>query len=172
MQFTYDASGVGTPTDAWLCVTLGVWHPYKQANSVVWSHWGPRFLAPYHIVPGSNFSTGARLITIISYFTYIRLTAPSFAVQLQDAIKAARALRERPLALAYLLDLRTLVFFCIPVVTTLHLDCMWVVWRCVTRSIWRAMHQRCVNINASPRDHSLCININGLCHRLATTAAR
>ena len=128
-QFIYDASGVGTPTGAWLSVTLGVWHPYKQANSVVWSHWGPRFLAPYfhHIVPGSNFSAGARLITIISYFTYIRLAAPSFALQLQDAIKAARALRERPLALTYLLDLRTLVFFCIPVVATLHLVFLWVV---------------------------------------------
>ena len=110
---------MGVATGAWLSVTLGLWHPYKQANSVVWSHWGPRYLAPYfhHLVPGSNFSGGARLITIITYFTYIRLAAPSFAQQLQDAIKAARALRQRPLALDYLLDLRTLVFFCIPVVT-------------------------------------------------------
>jgi hypothetical protein len=109
---------------AWLCVTLGLWHPYKQANSVVWSHWGPRFLAPYfnHIVPGANFTAKARLITIITFFTYIRLAAPSFATQLQDAIKAARADRERPLALAYLLDLRTLVFFCIPVVAVLRLS--------------------------------------------------
>ena len=118
-------------------MTLGIWHPYKQANSVVWSHWGPRFLAPYfhHIVTGSNFSTGARLITIISYFTYIRLAAPSFAAQLQAGIKTARADRARPLALSYLLDLRTLIFFCIPVVTTLHLDSMRVVWRCVARGI-------------------------------------
>ena len=91
---------------------------------MVWSHWEPRFLAPYfhHLVPGSNFSAGARLITIITYFTYIRLAAPSFALQLQDAIKAARALRQRPLALEYLLDLRTLVFFCIPVVAVLCLS--------------------------------------------------
>jgi hypothetical protein len=125
LQFLYDASGVGSPTGAWLCVTLGLWHPYKQANSVVWSHWGPRFLAPllHHFAPGANFSGGARLITIITYFTYIRLAAPSFAKQLQDAIKAARADRARPLALAYLLDLRCLVFFCIPVVTSLHLVC-------------------------------------------------
>jgi hypothetical protein len=43
---------------------------------------------------------------------------------LQDAIKAARALRQRPLALDYLLDLRTfkLVFFCIPVITDLRLS--------------------------------------------------
>ena len=114
---------MGVATGAWLSVTLGLWHPYKQANSVVWSHWGPRYLAPYfhHLVPGSNFSGGARLITIITYFTYIRLAAPSFAQQLQDAIKAARVLRQRPLALDYLLDLCTLVFFCIPVVTVLRL---------------------------------------------------
>ena len=114
MQFIYDASGVGTPTGAWLCVTLGVWHPYKQANSVVWGHWGPRFLTPYfnHIVPGSNFQIKSRLITIITYFTFIRLAAPSFVKQLQDAIKTARADRARPLILSYLLDLRTLVFFC------------------------------------------------------------
>jgi hypothetical protein len=114
-----------------------VWHPYKQANSVVWSHWGSRFLAPYfhQIVPGSNFSTGARLITIITYFTYIRLAAPSFAQQLQDAIKAARADRARPLPLNYLLDLRTLVFFCIPVVAPLQMNLLRDVWHRVSRGI-------------------------------------
>ena len=123
LQFIYDASGVGTPMGAWLCVTLGLWHRYKQANSVVWRHWGPRFLAPFfnHFVPGANFTGKARLITIITYFTYIRLAAPSFAKQLQDAIKAARADLARPLVLLYLLDLRCLVFFCIPVVGSVHL---------------------------------------------------
>jgi hypothetical protein len=137
MQFIYDSSGVGTPTGAWLCVTLGVWHPYKQANSVVWSHWGPRFPAPYfhHIVPGSNFSTGARLITIISYFTYIRLAAPSFAAQLQAAIKTARADRARPLALSYLLGLRTLVFSAFLWSQSCTLTACGVVWRCVARGI-------------------------------------
>ena len=103
LQFIYDALGVGTPTGAWLCVTLGLWHPYKQANSVVWGHWGPRFLAPFfnHIVPGSNFQIKARLITIITFFTCIRLAAPSFAKQLQDAINTARADRARPSVLNY-----------------------------------------------------------------------
>ena len=74
LQIIFDASGVGTPTGAWLCVTLGVWHPCKQANTVVWDQWGPRFLAPFFndIVPGSNFQCKARLITIITYFTHIR----------------------------------------------------------------------------------------------------
>ena len=123
LQFIYDSSGVGRDTGEWLCVTLGIWHPYKQANSVVWSHWGARFLAPYfhHIAPASNFSRSARLITIVTYLTYIRLAAPEFAQQLQDAIKVARTLRDKPLVLAYLLDLRTLIFFCILVVSPVRM---------------------------------------------------
>ena len=126
LQIIFDASGVGTPTGAWLCVTLGVWHPYKQANTVVWGHWGPRFLAPFfnHIVPGSNLQSKARLITIITYFTFIRLAAPSFAKQLQDAIKTARADRARPLVLSFLLDQRILFFFCIPVIGCPHGACL------------------------------------------------
>jgi len=118
VQFIYDSSGVGRGTGAWLCVTLGIWHPYKQANTVMWGHWGPRFLAPYfnHVVPSANFRRSARLITIITYLTYIRLAAPDIAQQLQEAIIAARKLPDKPLILAYLLDLRTLIFFCIPVV--------------------------------------------------------
>jgi hypothetical protein len=118
LQFIYDLSGVGVDTGEWLCVSLGTWHPYKQANTVVWSHWAARFLAPYfnHIVPGSNFRTSARLVTISSYFTYIRLALPLFASQLHAAIKAARLMLAKPLVLAYLLDLRDMLYFAIPVV--------------------------------------------------------
>ena len=93
---------------------------------MVWGHWGPRFLAPFFndIVPGSNFQGKARLITIITYFACIRLAAPSFAKQLQGAIKTARADRARPLVLSYLLDQRILVLFCIPVVGCLHAACL------------------------------------------------
>ena len=93
---------------------------------MVWGHCGPRFLAPFfnHIVPASKFRSKARLITIITFFARIRLAAPSFAKQLQDVIKTARADRARPLILSYLLDLRTLVFFCIHAVGCLHADCL------------------------------------------------
>lgn len=118
VQFLYDESGVGSGTGAWLCVTLGIWHPYKQANTVVWNHWASRFLAPYfhHMVPGSNFSRSARLATIATFFTYIRLALPEIGVELQAAITTARQMRSKPLVLAYLLDLRDLLVFCIPVV--------------------------------------------------------
>ena len=125
-QFVYDSSKVGRGTGEWLCVTLGIWHPYKQANSVVWSHWGARFLAPYfnHLIPNSNFSASARLVTIVTYFTYIRLALTDFAAELQDGIKRARKLPAKPLILAYLLDLRDLLFFAIPVVNLLA-GCVW-----------------------------------------------
>ena len=87
----FDLSGVGRGTAYWLYVTLGIWHPYKQANNVVWNHYGPRFLGPYfnHLVPGSKFSSSARLVTIATFFTYIRLALPAISVQLHEAVKAA-----------------------------------------------------------------------------------
>ena len=118
LQFLYDSSGVGRGTGAWLCLSLGTWHPYKQGNSVVWCHWAARFIAPFynHLVPASNFRGSARLVTISTFFTYIRLAVPHFAQQLHAAVKAARLKRDKPLVLAYLLDLRDLIYFAIPVV--------------------------------------------------------
>ena len=126
LQFIYDSSGVGRGIGAWLCVCLGTWHPYKQANTVVWCHWAARFIAPFfnHLVPKSNFRKKARLVSICSFLTYIRLAAPSFATQLHDAIKAARKMPSKPLILAYLLDLRDLLHFAIPVVACVKLAAM------------------------------------------------
>jgi hypothetical protein len=69
------------------------------------------------MVPASNFYASARLVTIISFFTYIRLALPDIAQELQDAIKVARTKLAKPLILAYLVDLRDLLFYAIPVVT-------------------------------------------------------
>jgi hypothetical protein len=84
----------------------------------VWSHFGPRFLAPYfnHLVPCSNFSRSARLVTIVTFFTYLRLAVPDITTELQAAITKARSMPSKPLVLAYLLSLRDLLYFCIPVV--------------------------------------------------------
>lgn len=165
VQFVFDSSSVGKSTGEWLCVTLGVWHPYKQANTVVWSHWGPRFLGPFfnHMVPGSDFRSKARLITIITFFTYIRLAAPSFAVELQQAIQAARKLPAKPLILAYLLDLRSLIFFAIPVVRNDS--------RCININdngflLWcergsTLFNSQCTGHHALTRSRR--ININGVC---------
>ena len=66
----------------------------------------------------------SRLVTIVTYFTYIRLALPDFAAELQAAIKKARKLPAKPLILAYLLDLRDLLYFTIPVVSLLAC-CVW-----------------------------------------------
>jgi hypothetical protein len=68
------------------------------------------------MVPASNFYASARLVTIISFFKYMRLALPDIAQELQDAIKVARTKLEKPLILAYLVDLRDLLFYAIPVV--------------------------------------------------------
>ena len=59
----------------------------------------------------------ARLVTIATFFTYLRLAVPAVSAQLQAAVVKARTMRSKPLVLAYLLDLRDLLFFCIPVVS-------------------------------------------------------
>jgi hypothetical protein len=108
---------------SWLCVSLGVWHPYKQANTVLWNHFGPRFLAPFfnEIVPASNFNKKAKLVTIVTFLTYLRLAYPSFKSELKAAIKHARELkRTTPLILQNLSDLRMMLEFFIPVVLFLH----------------------------------------------------
>ena len=93
---------------------------------MVWCHWAARFIAPFfnHLVPKSNFRKKARLVSICSFLTYIRLAVPSFATQLHDAIKAARKMPSKPLILAYLLDLRDLLHFAIPVVACVKLAAM------------------------------------------------
>lgn len=104
---------------SWLCVCLGTWHPYKQAATVVWAHWGPRFLAPlfHHLVPNANFNKSAKLVTILTYFTYIRLAYPAFAAELKSAVATARAMPQDPSVLSNLLDLRIFLTYFIPVVS-------------------------------------------------------
>ena len=56
LQFMFDLSNVGRPMRGWLCVQLGTWHPYKQANCVLWSHWGPTIFGPlfHELIPNAN----------------------------------------------------------------------------------------------------------------------
>ena len=116
----YDRSGVGVPMRSWLCVTLGVWHPYKQANSVLWNHFGPRFLAPYfnHMVPAANFSNKAKLVTIVTYFTYMRLAYVDLKQDLCDAIERSKETkRTNPKILDTLLDLQSIFEYFLPVLS-------------------------------------------------------
>ena len=91
-QFFFDASGVGAPMRGWLCVQLGTWHPYKQANTVIWTHWAPRVFGPLfnELIPNANFNKKAGLSTVASFLTFVRLAYPSFRSELQAAIGQIR----------------------------------------------------------------------------------
>ena len=118
LQFMYDLSGVGKPMRSWLVVQLGTWHPYKQANSVVWSHWGPRVFGPLfnELVSNANFNRKARLSTIVRFFTIVRLAYDSFRGNLDDAVRTLKQNNTKPAATAFLRDLKKLLVFFIPVV--------------------------------------------------------
>ena len=119
VQFLYDMSQVGKPMRSWLCVQLGTWHPYKQANQVVWQHWGPRVFAPlfHEVISDANFNKKARLATIACFLTYVRLAYPSFKAQLFQAYDQVKRLGTNPVGVSHLRDLVKLLEFFIPVVS-------------------------------------------------------
>ena len=103
-----------------MCLTLGTWHPYKQANVLVWQHFAQRWLGPLvnYIDPGSNFSKKSKLHTISTWLTYIRIAYPLFKDQLESAIVTAsdNYFQGKPFVLKYLKELHQLVEFFIPTV--------------------------------------------------------
>ena len=121
VQFLYDASRVGEPMQRWLCLTLGTWHPYKQACTVVWQHWAQRIFGPLwnHLIPGANFMSKARLPSICTLLTYVRLAYPHFKRQLSSAIRTSRArvTDNEVVAFTNLVDLKKLCEYFIPVVS-------------------------------------------------------
>ena len=113
----FDASGCGRTMRDWFNVQLGTWHIYKQANTVVWSHWASRVFAPlfHELIPEANFTKTAKLTTIATFLTYVRLAYPHFRQQLDDAI-ASTFERKDLVAGSHLRDLKKLCQFFIPVV--------------------------------------------------------
>ena len=119
-QFLYDKSDVGRPMRSWMCLTFGTWHAYKQVCSVIWDHWSERVFGPlfHHLIPNANFRRTARLSSIATFMTYIRLAYPSFKNQLRTATlyHKCRSASNDKVALSHLRDLRKLCEFFIPVV--------------------------------------------------------
>ena len=120
LQFLYDASKVGQPMQRWLCLSLGTWHPYKQACSVIWQHWAERTFGPLfnHIIPGANFNYKARLPTICTFMSYVRMAYPHIKLNLKSAIetKKAKLTDNDVIAYSHLVDLKKLCEYFIPVV--------------------------------------------------------
>ena len=119
LQFMYDPSGVGSAMRKWCVVTLGTWHPYKQANTLIWHHWATRVFAPlfHDLIPQSKFHLSARLVSISTFLTYVRLAYPMFKAELAEAITFCTNKGNRIKELSHLVDLRRLCEFFIPVVS-------------------------------------------------------
>jgi len=103
-----------------MCLTFGTWHAYKQVCSVIWDHWAERVFAPlfHHLIPNANFRRSARLSSIATFMTYVRLAYPSFKTQLKRATlyhKRRNGQRDK-VATSQLRDMRKLFEFFIPVV--------------------------------------------------------
>ena len=103
----------------WLVVQLGTWHPYKQANTLIWSHWGPRIFAPLfnELIGNANFKRKAKLSTIVKFLTIVRLSYPSFRQTLDTALKTTQSANVDLVAISHLRDLKKLLVFFIPVVS-------------------------------------------------------
>ena len=103
----------------WFSVQLGIWHTYKQANAVVWSHWSSTIFAPlsYDLVGNANFKQKPRLKTIATFLTYVRLAYPAFKANLDSALKKMKRRGDNRVAMSHLRDLKKLVEFFIPVVS-------------------------------------------------------
>ena len=115
---------MGRPLGKWLCLTLGVWHPFKQASSVIWKTWGQRILGPYfnHVCPDANFFETAKLGTVTTYLSYIRLAYPLFKKELKLAITETQTNQINQVPVSNLRDLRDLCEFFIPTVSFININ--------------------------------------------------
>ena len=111
----------------WLCPTLGFWHPYKQACALVWEHGLVRWFGPFfkRLIPGGNVSVRPRLVSIVTYMSYFRLAYDDPQLRRTLAVTAESLEQKRQIgsrryciASSYIQDLRDLLEFFIPVVTT------------------------------------------------------
>ena len=118
----YDLSNVGAPMRGWLGVQLGTWHPYKQANVVVWSHWGARIFAPLFndLIPHANVNPKTKLSTIARFLTVARLSYKSWKTDLKKAREEIERRNMDRVAISHLRDLLKLMEFFIPVVGHIH----------------------------------------------------
>ena len=103
----------------WLCLQLGTWHPYKQANCVLWSHWGPTIFGPlfHELIPNSNFNKKAKLST--KFLNIARLSYPAWKSELLAARVNIEAKNVDAVAKSHLRDLTMLMEYFIPVVSEL-----------------------------------------------------
>jgi hypothetical protein len=113
VQLMYDKSGCGKPLRHWMASTLGWWHPYKQGVMTVWRLGAQHFWAPlYHaICPGAMLFKKMKLVTLVLFFSYVRLAYPRIKGDLQAALADTSV---KPKFRLHLKNLEALMEFFIP----------------------------------------------------------
>ena len=116
LQIAYDTSGLGQEFRQTFGLTMGWWHCYKQANIAVWKFASAHFLGPmfHSLIPRHGFKKSPKLISIVTYFSYIRLAYPTFKDQLMRAILNPYVSNNN---MRHLKNLRTLCEYFIPTVS-------------------------------------------------------
>jgi hypothetical protein len=111
---------VGKDMRSWLSVQLGTWHSYKQANAVMWKYGLERWFGPLFnfLIPDANVRKQPKLLTLVTFFSYVRLAYPQFKDQLLKAI-ADLGESDKPrdqVGHSNLKDLQFIIDFALPVV--------------------------------------------------------
>jgi hypothetical protein len=109
----YDRSLCGKPLRNWMVSTLGWWHPYKQAVMTVWRLGAQHFWAQlYHaLCPGAMLFKKMKLVTLVLFFSYVRLAYPRIKSDLRNALADHSV---KPKHRLHLQNLESLLEFFIP----------------------------------------------------------
>ena len=98
------------------CITLGLWHPFKNACQAVWKTFAAEFFSPaFHVLfPTKLCFMEPKLVSIIVMFTYFRHVYPIIQDELARKIASSNRFPERK---TNLLCLRDVFEFYIPTVS-------------------------------------------------------
>ncbi len=96
---------------------MGIWHPYKDANILIWRRFGYSFLARlFHtLYPDGIYSDKPRLTQVLSLLTTVRLSYPKWKPQLDNLRETAGL--DRKLT-GHIRNLHDLCEFYIPTVSS------------------------------------------------------
>ena len=69
-----------------MALFLGLWHPVKQANILIWQRYAPILMQIFHdLWPTGLYVRKPRLTTIVNILTVVRLAYPEARAELQAA---------------------------------------------------------------------------------------
>ena len=102
-------------------MVLGTWHPYKHAHNALWQFGIQRWFGPWFhsLIPDANVRVHPKLITLSTFFTYMRVSYRSWRDRLNTLIAelSSKPSIDAAVAVGQLQELRFIMEFCIPAVS-------------------------------------------------------